>query len=88
MPSPPLLTCPGSLEAGHDDNVRKHAQLGPQGGVPGPQDLDAAAHTSDGQWVSTLSSENALILCSLISDLRTECWPPKLFNYIFVGFCV
>ena len=37
---------------GHDD-VRQHAaQRRAQGGVPGPQDLDAAAHPAHGQWVS------------------------------------
>ena len=43
--------CSVSLES-QDDNVRKHAQLGPEGRDSGPQDMDAAAHTSDGQWVS------------------------------------
>ena len=49
----PLL-CPGSLESGQDDDVRQHAQLGPQGGVSRPQDVDAAAHPSHGQWVSLM----------------------------------
>ena len=37
----------------HHDHVRQHpAQPSSQGGVPRPQDLDAAAPASHGQWVS------------------------------------
>ena len=40
------------LVRGEHDDVREHAQHSLEGGVPGPKDLDAAADTSDGQWVS------------------------------------